>query len=312
MGKAKLTSAQRAAMLVMSLEDEQAVKLLEHMSQGAVMKLREAAEDLDAASVGPREKRGALLDFLRRQQRSAFFLGDAGARFQRALARARASRAANGASTGEIQPEGEEEGEADKSEDDEEGRSELDEAFEFLRSVPEEDLAKTLAQESLACNVVLLSVLTGERAGKLLNMMQPERREKVVERLVEVEQVPDEVVDDLVSGFSEKLQNARKSSRMVTAEERIEELASMIANLERDSQERILSSLREKDPDTADKIEKRIFAFQDLAKVEKKSLQQLLSRIEPGTIALAIKGTPEELQDLIFSNLSQRVREQTR
>ena len=84
-----LTSAQKAAMLVMSLDEARAAELLKHMSDQSVAKLRTAAESLDVAKIGGKEKREALRDFFVKRRTGSYFLGKPDERFRRVLQQAK-------------------------------------------------------------------------------------------------------------------------------------------------------------------------------------------------------------------------------
>ncbi len=291
----QLTPAQKAAILVMSLEDEQAAELLKNMGENTLAKLREAAEALQIGELGEEEKREALRGFFLKQRRGAFFVGHPQERFRRVLAKAKGEE--------EVQRLYEET--AEEREETEEDKS----PRQFLEQLPEKQIAAVLDKESPRCAAVLLSNLPGEKAGNVLNMLDEEVREAIVERIISNENVPPEVADEIVVGFKEKVEELGPEAGMDTEEKRAQELASMLGTLDKESQERILGQLHQREPDLAEEVERLIFGFQDLPKVSNRSMQELLRNVEVAQIAMALKGASQQMREHMSSNMSQRLRE---
>jgi len=289
----RLTSAEKVAMLLMALEEDQAAAVLSRMSDTSVGKLCKAAESLDVTRISDEEKRDALHGFLLRR-RKGFFLGDPDQRFRKVLAKAK----------------GEETSRQLFAEPSQEAAGAQEESpLEFVTNAPEDQVAAVLEKESPRCAAVLLSRLAGSKSGRILNMLEEQLRQAVVERIVSSESVPPEIADEVVTAFKEKLAQLGLRAEAASEEGRAEELASMIATLDKESQERVLSQIHERDPELGEMVERCLFGFEDLVKVEGKSMQQLLRNVEVAQIALALKGATQEIQDHFYSNISQRARE---
>ena len=310
--EAVLNGAQRAAMLISALDEQKATALLEQMSEKSLQRLREAALSLEGVSIIQEEKLRTVTGFLRAQRESALFVGDVSSRFQRTFQKAlgrepEVDSAEAKPATGEAQGDSEETG--DKAERQESSET-CQKVSDLVRGVPEHELAKVLSQESARCGAVLLSALPGESAGLLLNRLEPEKRESIAERMVGMGEVQQEIVMEIARGFQSRLHATESGTGTGSEEERMDELANMVSRLESESQKRVLISVQEADPDRAEQIERRIFAFEDLVNVEERCLQELLRDVEPSTIAVAIKGVPDQLEEVITGNLSERVAEQ--
>lgn len=311
MANGKLSGAERAAMLISAFDAERASQVLEAMSDNAVRRLRDAAESLRSSKIDREEKLVTLASFIRGHRGSPFLLGDPNTRFRQILEYAiedKQDLSEAAAEKGEGQNRRKN---TETCQDEDEDQEEITEGIqEIIREAPPQDVATLLGQESVRCAAVLLSVLPGEMGGELLNLLDVERREKILARLFDLGQVPDPVIREVTDSFREKLHESRFGSDATSEEERLDQLADMISGLEGDFQKQMLSKMEEEDNELAEEIERRIFAFEDLVHVEARSLQQLLGKIDSSTIALAIKGVDDELEKVINDNLSQRVLEQ--
>ena len=306
-----LSGAQRAAMLVSTLDERKATAVLEHMSEKSLQRLYKAARSLEGISISKEEKLRTVSSFLRAQRESALFVGDVSSRFERTFQKV--------LGTGQ---DAEEDGEAsqavakaddaqppDGAEQDEPSET-CQKVSDLVKGVSEQELARVLSQESARCAAVFLSVMPGETAGLLLNRLEQEKREAIARRMIGMGEVQREIVMEVARGFQSRLQATESGTGRGSEEERLDELASMLSRLESESQKRVLGGIQEADPDRAEQIERRIFAFEDLVNVEARSLQKLLRDVDPSTVAVAIKGVPDELEEVILSNLSGRVAEQ--
>jgi flagellar motor switch protein FliG len=101
-------------------------------------------------------------------------------------------------------------------------------------------------------------------------------------------------------------------SAAASEEKRAAELAEMIASLDKESQERVLSRLSEDDPQMAAEVERAMFSFDDLMNVGARSMQELLRNVEVPLIAMALKGATPAVEKKFADNLSARARERVR
>ena len=74
----------------------------------------------------------------------------------------------------------------------------------------------------------------------------------------------------------------------------------------------VVDSIREYDPDLAQKILDEMFVFENLMDLDDRAIQQLLREIQSESLILAMKGATESLREKIFKNMSQRAAEMLR
>jgi flagellar motor switch protein FliG len=71
----------------------------------------------------------------------------------------------------------------------------------------------------------------------------------------------------------------------------------------------VLANIREHDADLAQKIQDQMFTFDNILELDDRSVQLLLREVQSETLIVALKGTSQELKDLIFKNMSSRAAE---
>ena len=71
----------------------------------------------------------------------------------------------------------------------------------------------------------------------------------------------------------------------------------------------VIESIRLLDGDLAQKITDKMFTFEDLLKLDNKSVQMILKEVSTDALVVSLKGSSVELRELILSNMSSRAAE---
>lgn len=70
-----------------------------------------------------------------------------------------------------------------------------------------------------------------------------------------------------------------------------------------------LGAIREYDPELAQRIQDKMFVFENLIELDNRSIQVIMREISSESLIIALKGTSQELKEKIFKNMSQRAAE---
>jgi flagellar motor switch protein FliG len=73
-----------------------------------------------------------------------------------------------------------------------------------------------------------------------------------------------------------------------------------------------MDTLEIEDADLAEDIRKRMFVFEDILQLDNRAIQRFLREVDNSLLALALKGTTEEVQNVIYNNMSKRLAEMIR
>jgi flagellar motor switch protein FliG len=77
-------------------------------------------------------------------------------------------------------------------------------------------------------------------------------------------------------------------------------------SIDRTSERKIMEKLSYDSPELAEEIRRRMFVFEDIVKLDDRSVQIVLREVETRDLALALKGASEEVKQKIFKNISKR------
>jgi flagellar motor switch protein FliG len=175
--------------------------------------------------------------------------------------------------------------------------------WDKLANVNEMVLANYLKNEYPQTVAVVLSKIKPEHAAKVLGVLPEPFAMEVVMRMLRMEAVQKEVLDDVERTLrNEFMSNLAKTSRRDSHEL----MADIFNYLDRTLEARFLTSLEERNRDSAERIKALMFTFEDLGNLDPGGVQTLLSAADKDKLATALKGASETLRDFFFSNMSER------
>jgi flagellar motor switch protein FliG len=170
-------------------------------------------------------------------------------------------------------------------------------------------LAAALRDEQVLTTVLALSCLPVARAGEVLKLLPTELRRDAALRLGQAGERHADLVRIVARAVVSKGRGLAGRAEDVGADAMIKKMADVLRNLEREDRKEVLEALLTKDPEAAEKVKKLLYLFEDLLRIENRSLQGLLAEIDMKTLALALRGASEDIKEKVMGNLSARARE---
>lgn len=175
--------------------------------------------------------------------------------------------------------------------------------WDKLGNVNEGVLANYLKNEYPQTVAVILSKVRGEHAARVLGSLPEDFALEVVMRMLRMEPVQREILDRIEETLrAEFMSNLARTSKR----DAHEMMAEIFNNFDRQTENRFLASLEERNRDAAERIRTLMFVFEDLGKLDPGGAQTLLRAVDKDQLAIALKGASDELRDLFFSNMSER------
>jgi flagellar motor switch protein FliG len=280
---AELSGLKKAAILLVSLEQQIAGDILKHMD---VVQIEEISREI--AGMGP------VNQALRDEVINEFY--------QLALARSYADEGGwEYAKTllSKSLPE-----EAAKKIIDQVNQSIQSAPFSFLQKAESENLLTFIQDEHPQTIALILAHLKPVKAAEILVGLQGQKQVEVVKRIANMEQTNPEVIKEVERGLEHRL------SAMITQTFEkaggVENVAEMLNLADRATEKSIMEGLEAEDPDLVEQIRRLMFVFEDIMMVNDKGIQSMLKEVDNEDLALALKTASQELKDKIFKNMSER------
>lgn len=176
--------------------------------------------------------------------------------------------------------------------------------FQFFNEADPAQLASSLQNENPQLIALVLAYLKPDKAAGIISNL-PERIQSTVSlKIAEMDRTNPEILKEV-----EKIIETKFSSVVVQDFSKaggIEVLADILNRTDRTSEKRIMEALESQDIDMAERIRELMFVFEDIVKLDDRSVQRILREVETKDIALALKGTGDEVKEKIFTNMSER------
>jgi flagellar motor switch protein FliG len=175
--------------------------------------------------------------------------------------------------------------------------------WDKLGNVNEAVLANYLKNEYPQTVSVVLSKIRPDHAARVLALLPEGFAMEVVMRMLRMETVQKEALEGVERTLRmEFMSNLARASRR----DPHEVMAEIFNNLDRAAESRILGALEDRNRDSAEKIRSLMFTFDDLQRLDGAGVQVLLRAVPKDKLTLALKGAAEPLRELFFRNLSER------
>ena len=274
---------ERAAILLMTLGEEEASAVLKHMSPREVQAVglamanlknvtRESADDIlskfvtnvdDEASFGV-----STDDYIRKVLTNAFGAAKADAFIDRILV--------DGSTAN----------------------------FETLKWMGPEAIAQLLGDEHPQIIAIVLSYLDPEQSAGVLEVLEESLRTEVVMRVARLDDVQQSALAEIESLLASKSSTIDITRTAKVGGDRV--AADMVNAIASGGGEALLEKINERDADLGARISEMMFVFDSLLNVDDRGIQTLLREVSNDLLVVALKGADPAVQKKIWSNMSKR------
>ncbi len=181
-------------------------------------------------------------------------------------------------------------------------------SFEMLRNANAQEVATLLQEEMPQTIALVLSYLEAKVAADILTSLPKDLQIEVTLRLAQMDRVSPQVVQVVERNLKNKLSSVISEADF-RATGGVSFLVKMLNMVDRGVQKTIFEALDATNPKLVDEIRANMFTFDDLIKLDDRAIQRVLRDISKSDLALALKAAPERLKEKIYTNLSERARD---
>jgi flagellar motor switch protein FliG len=286
---AVLTGPQKAAVILAQLDTNRATRVLRAMSENEVVDLMSAMATLPA--LDPGAVREVLAEFS--GQASALMqVGQGGVDTARKLLRERLGA-----------------GKADEVLQ-QFVQSTYSHPLAFLHRLDPQQLVSAIADEHPQTIAAVLAHLPADQAAQVVAHMEEAMRTDVAKRIATMGRITPDTIRHVAEVLEKKLSTVLRSG--MSSSTQVGGLPAIVAILnqtDRASEKLILSGLETSDPELAEEIRNEMFVFDDVIGLDDRTLQRVLRNVVPKELAVALKGTGDDIRQKFLRNMSERAAE---
>jgi flagellar motor switch protein FliG len=286
---AALRGREKAAILLVSLGREQAAEVLKHLTQDEIEALTlEMAKTQNISS----STTAAVLDEAVHTARAQQYAAEGGVDFAREVL----ERSLGAEKAAEII-----------------GRlSAVIERrpFEFLRRIPSEQIHAFLRNEAPQTVALVVANLHTTLAASVLSLYDEAEQADIAARIATLNETSPDVVRAVEEVMKQKLSDV--VSQEFSAAGGVQSLADILNHVDRSTERNVLEALAELDGGLAEELRSLLFTFEDILKLDDRTIQLVLKETDQKDLALALRGVDDALRERVFSNMSERGAEMLR
>ncbi len=282
----ELDGIQKAAILLITLGPEKAADIFKHLKEDEIEQL--TLEIANTRSVTPAQKEKVLDEFyevcLAQQYIAEGGIGYAKDLLQKALGEDKAKEVL-GKLTASLQVR----------------------PFEFIRKTEASQILNFIQDEHPQTIALILSYLSPAQAAGIISALTPDKQTDVAKRIALMDRTSPDVIKEVESILEQKL--ASLVSQDYTIVGGVDNIVEVLNTVDRGTEKHIMENMEIEEPELADEIRKKMFVFEDILILDDRSIQRVLREVENSELAIALKNANDEVQTVIFNNMSSRLSE---
>lgn len=176
--------------------------------------------------------------------------------------------------------------------------------FQFFNEADPEQLATSLQNENPQLIALVLAYIKPEKSALVLNNLPFNVQASVALKIAEMDTINPEIISEIEKVVENKFSSvvAQDFSKVGG----VESLATILNRTDRGTEKKIMEALENRSIQLAEQVRELMFVFEDIVLLDNRSIQRLLREVDSKDLALALKGSNEEVKQKIFANMSER------
>ncbi len=275
-----------AAILLMSLGEEEAAEVFKHLAPKEVQRLGETIAKMKAV---PRDRIEKVIDsFESMAANESMLVADSNEYVKAVLRKALGDDKANLLIDRILQG-------SDVT------------GIESLKWMDPNSVAELLRNEHPQIVAAILVHLEFDQCADVLKLFTERQRNEVMVRIATLDGIQPAALRDLNEVMSKVLAGGDRGKKSSLGG--VKAAAEILNMLGTSVETSVLDFVREADNDLAQKIMDNMFTFDDVEKIDDKGIQALMKEVQSESLVIALKGATPGLRDKIFRNMSSRAAE---
>lgn len=181
-------------------------------------------------------------------------------------------------------------------------------SFDFVRAADPAQVAGYLQDEHPQTIAVVMSYLEPKQAGAVMAALPEQMRGEVSLRIARMDRISPQVISQVEKGLERKLSAVVSPADMPTAGG-VNFLVKILNQVDRGTEKSILVALESNNPQLSEEVRNKLFTFEDLIKLDDRSVQRILRDVNKQDLLLSLKGASEDVRASVFRNMSSRAAE---
>ena len=176
--------------------------------------------------------------------------------------------------------------------------------LETLKWMEPRAIAELVRNEHPQIVAIVLAYLDSDQAAEVLKQLAPRTRSEVLMRIATLDGIPPSALNEL-NEIMER-QFSGKQNRSSANVGGIKVAANILNFIDGQTEQQIMAGIRETDADLGARIEELMFVFDNIGELDDRSIQAIMRDVPGDRLGLALRGADVRVKDKITKNMSQR------
>lgn len=177
--------------------------------------------------------------------------------------------------------------------------------FDFVRKTDASQLLNFIQNEHPQAIALILAYLRPSQAATVLASLPQEKQADVARRIALMDRTSPDIIKEVERVLEKKLSSLVTED--YTAVGGVDAIVEIINSVDRGTEKHIMETLEVEDTELAEEIKKKMFVFEDIITLDSRSIQRILREVDNNDLAIALKGSGDEVKNVVFANLSKRL-----
>jgi flagellar motor switch protein FliG len=179
--------------------------------------------------------------------------------------------------------------------------------FDFLRRSTPEQINGFLQNEAPQTIALVVANLEPGLGAAVVRTLEPETQADVALRIATMGEISPDVTREIENVIRQKVAMVMSAEYQVAGG--LEAIVEILSRSDRATERNVIDRLAERDRDLAEEIRLKLFVFEDIVKLDDRSMQILLKDVDQKDLVSSLRGVPDDVKDKVLSNLSSRAAE---
>lgn len=179
--------------------------------------------------------------------------------------------------------------------------------FDFIKNIDATQLVNFIKDEHPQTIAVILYNIKPTQASTVLMSLPDDKQAEVAKRIANMDKPSGVVINKVEELLMKRIGTSVKPEDMET--NGIETITDILKVVDRTTERNVMGMLEVEDKSLAEEIRKKLFTYDDIVRLDDKTMQRIMREVDNHTIAMALKGSSEEMQSLVYRNISSRAEE---
>ena len=179
--------------------------------------------------------------------------------------------------------------------------------FDFARKADPNQVLNFIQSEHPQTIALVLSYLDPEQAGQILSELEEDVQADVASRIATMDSTPPDIITEIEQVLERNISSSLTEDYTQTGG--IQAVVEVLNEVDRSTERTILDTLEIQNPELAEEIKKRMFIFDDIVILDNRAIQRIIREVDNEDLKLALRVASDEVKDVIFKNMSQRMAE---